>query len=641
MVAPRVGKEWVMASSRATKFSHFFLVFMSALLVLGAAADARPRTDRPSLAALAERFERQLEAGRGPAYRSLLQSTSPPQLALNVNPDVKLIYVDQRGRPLYYMAHNLMAAETVSTDEVWPGGSGGFSLTGSGTTLGMLGIWDAGGVRTSHQEFTSGQVSQIDSPSSTHYHATHVAGTMVAAGTVSAAKGMSYQANLAAYDWNSDNSEMATAAANGMNVSNHSYGYITGWYWDSSESEWYWWGDTDISTVEDYYFGFYSSASEDWDVIAHDAPYYLIVISAGNDRNDDGPGAGGGHWAWDNDLGEWVWSTDTRDPDGGTDGYDCLSHMSIAKNVLSIGAVGDIPGGYSAPSDVNMSSFSCWGPTDDGRIKPDIIANGIGLYSTMDSGDTDYASFSGTSMSSPNASGSINLLVRHFEATHGSTTPLSSTMKAVIVQTADEAGSSDGPDYEHGWGLLNTLKATQLIDADGTSGGMIREAQLANGGTDTLYFSIGAPDSVRLTMAWTDPEGTPPSTSLNPTDLMLVNDLDLRVRHIDSMTTYEPYTLDPTDPSAAAGTGDNWRDNVEQICIPSAPGGDYMVLVDHKGSLSGGGQWYSLVSSEPMSTSAPQTPVPAAGAWSMALLVALSAAVASLAVARKRRRANA
>ncbi len=608
-----------MPSSRFIPGSLAWALMLGIAMAATDPAHSRPRTNRSELRALAARFQDELQAGRGPQYVGILQSDARAQLALNRDAGIKLIYVDRRGRPAYYTTDNLIAAETVSTDEVWPGGSSGFNLTGSGTTLGLLGIWDAGGVRATHQEFATGRVTQMDSPSGTHYHSTHVAGTMVAGGVVGTAKGMSHQANLAAYDWFSDSSEMAAAAAGGMTVSNHSYGYITGWYWNSGESVWYWWGDTDVDPVEDYYFGFYSDGAQDWDEVAYDAPYYLIVTSAGNDRDDSGPGAGGGHWVWDNALGEWVWSTDTRDRDGGSDGYDCLSHMALAKNVLSVGAVHDVPGGYSAPGDVSLSAFSSCGPTDDGRIKPDIVANGIGLYSTMDSGDADYASLSGTSMASPNAAGSINLLVRHYEDTHSNATPLSSTVKAVLVQTADEAGPNAGPDYRHGWGLLNTLHAAEMIDEDGQMTAMamggrlyeaggtfkIREDSLSNGEADTLYFESAGTDPVKVTVAWTDPEGTPPSPSLNPTTPMLVNDLDLRVKHMGTSTTYMPYVLDPANPGDAAATGDNLRDNVEQVYVGSPAAGDYMVIVNHKGTLSSGGQWYSLVLSEAMTTEAP------------------------------------
>ena len=108
-------------------------------------------------------------------------------------------------------------------------------------------------------------------------------------------------------------------AAAGALASNHSYGQVRGWRYSSGNDNWYWYGDITINTMEDYLFGFYDSRSRDWDEIAHNAPYYLICISAGNDRNDEHTG---GHYVWSD--GDWVWSTDPRDPDGGQSGYDCL-----------------------------------------------------------------------------------------------------------------------------------------------------------------------------------------------------------------------------------------------------------------------------------------------------------------------------
>ncbi|MFH1313448.1 MAG: S8 family serine peptidase, partial [Candidatus Eisenbacteria bacterium] len=572
------------------------------LIGVGSTLNAAPVTKQAELESLSRMLEERLEARRPALYYELLQSDEPAQQQLNADPDAQLMYINERGLPVVYILENINAARTISTDDVWPGGSGGFSLTGSGTTLGELAVWDGGGVLTTHQEFT-GRVTQMDSPSGTHYHSTHVAGTMIGEGVVGNAKGMSYQGTLAAYEWTNDDSEMASAAAAGMNVSNHSYGYGTGWYYNGS---WYWYGDISVSTVEDYGFGFYSPEAEAWDQIAYDAPYYTICKSAGNDRNDYGPGAGGGHYVWD---GGWTWSTDTRDPDGGSDGYDCVSWNGTAKNILSVGAVNDITGGWTDSSDVVMSSFSAWGPTDDGRIKPDIVANGVSLYSCTNTGTSNYATYSGTSMSSPNLSGSLNLLVRHYEATHTGTTPLSATMKAVLIQTADEAGPYPGPDYMNGWGLMNTLHAAELIELDSTEPGHILEEDLANSETDEYYIDLDGLSPVRISLAWTDPPGTPPSPSLNPTTLMLVNDLDVRLEHIGTSTEYEPYVLDPSNPAYAASTGDNIRDNSEQIYLASPPAGTYLVSVTHKGTLASP-QDYSLVSSAPLGTGGPDTEDP-------------------------------
>jgi hypothetical protein len=422
---------------------------------------------------------------------------------------------------------------------------------------------------------------------------------------------------------------MATAASSGLQVSNHSYGYATGWYYDGAD--WYWFGDLSINTVEDYGFGFYDSEAQTWDQIAYDAPEYVIVKSAGNDRNDFGPGAGGGHYHWD---GGWVWATDTHDPDGGSDMYDCVSWNGNAKNIITVGAVNDIPLGYTQPSDVVQTVFSSWGPCDDGRIKPDIVANGAGLYSCSDAGNASYITYSGTSMSSPNTSGSINLLIGHYEATHGSAKPRSATIKGVIIHTADEAGTNDGPDYQNGWGLMNTETAADIIAADVTQPMRIHEDDLSNGETDYYHFRVYTTKDLRVTIAWTDPPGTPPSPSLNPTTPMLVNDLDLRVVHVGSATTYYPWILDRANPGNAATTGDNSVDNMERIDVENASAGLYVVSVSHKGSLSSS-QQYSIVCSEDLKPG--QDEIPTLSNWGLIGLTVLFLIFGAYWIIRRRR----
>ena len=132
------------------------------------------------------------------------------------------------GVPQYYRTTNVNAAKTISTDHVHSGGSAGLNLDGSGF---LIREWDGGGVRSTHQELT-GRVLNGDGTTGTHYHSTHVAGTMIASGVQANAKGMAYQANLKFFDWNSDTAEMAAEAANGMLLSNHSYGFGRGWNWN-------------------------------------------------------------------------------------------------------------------------------------------------------------------------------------------------------------------------------------------------------------------------------------------------------------------------------------------------------------------------------------------------------------------------
>ncbi len=116
-----------------------------------------------------------------------------------------------------------------------------------------LGEWDGGATRVSHQEFTDNgpsRVIQSDNATSLSSHATHVAGTLIAGGVSIEAKGMSYKGFLKAYDWNNAESEMAAAASQGLEISNHSYGWLTGWH--SSNGNWTWYGDNGISADEDW-----------------------------------------------------------------------------------------------------------------------------------------------------------------------------------------------------------------------------------------------------------------------------------------------------------------------------------------------------------------------------------------------------
>jgi subtilisin family serine protease len=527
---------------------------------------------------LSQRLRQQSDQIRLEAYKKAEQNNWLTTYITDDGAFAELQALDQIGMPLYFITHNENAAKTISSNEVYSGGSAGLTLSGSGI---IVREWDGGGVLLTHQEF-GGRVTQVDSPTSTNYHATHVAGTIMASGYVTSAKGMAFAATLRAFDWTNDTSEMASEAAIGALVSNHSYGYGRGWSYNSSNGNWYWYGNATVSATEDYLFGFYDSDSQTHDQIAYNAPDYLIVKSAGNDRNDSHTG---GHYYWN---GSWTYSTASRNPDGN---YDCIGTVGVAKNILTVGAVDDIVNGYSQVSDVAMSSFSSWGPADDGRIKPDICANGVGLYSTYNTNNTSYASLNGTSMSSPSVTGSLALLQEYYNSIN-STNMLAASLKGLVIHTADEAGSNNGPDYQFGWGLMNTESSSEIIKYNGTTTAII-ETSISNGGNYSLNVNSDGSTPLVATICWTDPAGTPTSASLNPTTKMLVNDLDLRITR--SGATYYPWKLDAANPSnAATNSGDNNTDNIEKVEVTSPASVQYTINVTHKGTLSSP-QNYSLI----------------------------------------------
>ena len=486
--------------------------------------------------------------------------------------------------PTYFITFNEAAARSTRTDSVQAvfGGAPGFTLA----------VWDGGAARVTHQELAGRTTWKDGFGYATHPHSTHVGATMIAAGVDAAAKGMAYQANLISYEWSFDDLEAELEARDGLLLSNHSYGHARGWTVTSSGTV-YWYGDVSVSETEDYLFGFYSDVSRDWDEVTNRNPYYLPVTSAGNDRNDSVP-PGTRHYFWSPLSAAWVSSTDVRDNDGGELGYDCIPDgMSTAKNTLVIGAVEDVEG-YNGPEDVVMTEFSSWGPTDDGRIKPDICGNGYRLYSAIDNSDVSYGIYSGTSMASPNVCGSLGLLQARYREIRGDSM-LASTVKALAIHTAREAGPYPGPDYGFGWGLLDTWAAFEHIgsDPDGRLG-RIAEMTLYDGMPLELYYEPeeGA-ERMTVTVAWNDPASEIPPSVLNGRTPLLVNDIDLRVEGAGAQ--HSPWILDPDDPSAAAGRGDNFRDNVEQIVIDHPAPGTYAVRISHKGSLKGGSQRFSMI----------------------------------------------
>lgn len=495
------------------------------------------------------------------------------------------------GLPFYFTTYNAGAAAGTGTNRL-NSSAGIFNLDGQNMRVYE---WDGGGVRTTHKEF-GGRVTQGDKPMRLSAHATHVAGTMVASGINGLAKGMAPMANLMAFDWVDDNNEMTTAAKFGALVSNHSYGYIGGFSWGnwSGITGWHWLGD---EGDQDYvFYGKYTERDRGWDLIAMNAPYYLPVKAAGNDRNN-GPDPGNPYMVYvkvnknapNDKTYEWRESKAPKDKNCGRTGFDCINQGALAKNIITIGAAEKVVGDYQNEKSVKMASFSSYGPSDDGRIKPDFSGIGVDILSSISSRDDAYGITSGTSMASPNVTGSLLLLQQHYSNLNAGKYLKAATLKALAIATANEAGNSPGPDYGTGWGLLNSYGAAVAISTKDQYT-KIEDETLKNKETKTYNVTASGTEPLKVTIAWTDPvpsDNMMPKTDVNnDRTSTLVNDLDVVVTAPDGTTKFYPWKLDPANPANAATTGDNTVDNVEQVVVSNPiAGGVYTISVSHKNTL--------------------------------------------------------
>lgn len=573
-------------------------------------ADPTLDFDRPVNRARAVDRIRAIEnANRDRAHAKTRAMGIPIRSELPNGTVTEIMGLDENGKFLIYTTHNANAAISSAANLVFPAP---YNLDGTGVTVG---VWDESAVRVTHTEFQTGSGSRVtvrDGATTLSNHATHVAGTVAARGASATRKGMAPNVLVDSYNWTSDTSEMTAAGATGpgqlekITISNHSYGFATGWRWNGSN--WQWGGTGTDQNAYASQYGQYTTQARDWDSIAFNAPYYLIFKSAGNDNsnnpaNGNTVSIGGNLVTYDRAIhppGNGLYRNTTTNS---ANGYENISHGGNAKNIMTIGAANDaVTSGLRDPAKSTLTAFSSRGPTDDGRVKPDIVANGAGLDSTWSTGDTAYSSISGTSMSSPSAAGSAALLVHLYRDLFPGGDMRASTLKGLIIHTATDIGNP-GPDYHYGWGLMNTKEAADLIidhHSNPERNRMI-EDQLTTSTTSRTYsFTWDGVSPIRATMCWTDPAGVATSTH-DLRSSRLINDLDLKIIAPDGTQHYPfvmPFvgTWTVASMSENAATGVNSTDNVEQVLIQN-PGqsGTWQVVIDHKGNLTNNQQTYSLV----------------------------------------------
>jgi len=251
----------------------------------------------------------------------------------------------------------------------------------------------------------------------------------------------------------------------------------------------------------------YQSRDRDFDRFQYDNPEFLVVSSAGNSGN----------------------------------GNNLNSASGNGKNNLNVCATRNKGEGQG---ELYAASFSSMGPSQDGRIKPDICAPGQVIYSADNGANRQCKSvgYSGTSMACPGVAGAALLIRQYFmdgfypfgtKQPADGFTPSGALIKAVILNSGramlgrDSSNLESEPyDESQGFGLISLVDGLYL---EGKSKGKVivyDDLELTNEQEWEETFALGdcPAEHTSVTLNYFDKENS--STSCNP---CIVNRLDLTV----------------------------------------------------------------------------------------------------------------
>jgi hypothetical protein len=253
----------------------------------------------------------------------------------------------------------------------------------------------------------------------------------------------------------------------------------------------------------------------------------------------------------------------------------------------------------SAGNAEQLAAFSSRGPTDDGRIKPDVVAPGTWVlsgYSDLYQEGYDassnprngayqydgwgypvseaYKYMGGTSMSNPLAAGAAAVVRDYYFKAHGHHASAALTKASLINSAIDlldenNDGVNDNdfpiPNNHEGWGRIDLAGSV-----DGTAEFVDDDMGLFTGGSNAYTFEADGSSSFKATLVWSDY----PSTEAAAVNL--VNDLDLTVV-APGGAIYRGNVF--SDGWSTTGSSADRRNNVENVYVASALPGTWTVTV--------------------------------------------------------------
>ena len=309
--------------------------------------------------------------------------------------------------------------------------------------------------------------------------------------------------------------------------------------------------------------------------------------------NSWGAGSGGGSYSTQSEDADdrtatwdqyWSYQGMTVLFAAGNERNDGVSPPGTAKNVITIGGHKNR---YSGAPD-EMYYWSSRGPTDDGRIKPDLVAPGDYVRSCK-SQEADsaqgswsnnwYLEYSGTSMATPAAAGAAVLVREYLMEVIGRQAPQGALIKGLLILGAQDMGARDIPNDDEGWGRVNLVDS--LIPDSDVGIFVDDRSRLSSGQTSEYTFDITrAGEPMKVVLTWSDYPGSSSSSD------QLRNDLDLEVISPNGQVSYKGNAF-VNGRSVTGGTKDS-TNNVEVVLIDNAATGTWTVRV--RDAQHGGGR---------------------------------------------------
>jgi hypothetical protein len=290
---------------------------------------------------------------------------------------------------------------------------------------------------------------------------------------------------------------------------------------------------------------------------------------------------------------------------GNNFGYQAIATPGVAKNAITIGASeSKRPEINDAWADnVNaVAEFSSKGYTNDGRVKPDLVAPGTFILSTRSSAldqetaenaywglhdNAAYAYNGGTSMATPLAAGAAALVRQYYQEEKDLADPSAALIKATLINGAQDMGYGWGS-KEQGWGRID-LTNSLYPQGDRVNWFQDEGRPLRTDGYHLYEFRLTRGEIFKASLVWTDAPGDPHRW------YQLSNDLDLLVTAPNGKTYVGNCFLDKTSTGTIAdGCQADGKNNVENVFIKAPVTGTYRVEV-YAYAVPEGPQPYALV----------------------------------------------